>query len=123
MAKYFKTLLLATLFLFTSCQEGSEAGDLLGQWRLIGTDSKYVSFSGSVTQFLSVFQGEAYGKFQHQGDSLFIQCVTCVPADSVVVEESFGFKPFGNIRLKINVLNDEKLVVSKGDKMWSFEKY
>ena len=75
MAKYFKYLISLTSFLLllTSCQEGGDAGDLFGQWRLDGSDSKYISFSGNVTWLQDLEVGEIYGTFQHQGDSLFMQ--------------------------------------------------
>ena len=51
MAKYFKILAVSYWLLaigsLTACQEGGDAGDLFGQWRLDGSDSKYISFSGA----------------------------------------------------------------------------
>ncbi|MBO4822217.1 MAG: lipocalin-like domain-containing protein [Prevotella sp.] len=125
MARYFKTILSFALLLFASCQEGGEAGDLLGQWRLADSDTKYVSFSGSLTLFRSITEGEVYGKFQHEGDSLFIQCLSIhgYPRDTAIVENSFGFQPFGDIRLKIETLSNDKIVLSKGQKQWRFRKY
>ena len=120
------------MLLLFSCQEGHEAGDLLGQWRMAGSDTNYLSFSGSVALFRDISfadtdlgKGQIYGNFQHQGDSLFIQCysVKGLPTDTTVVENHFGFKPFNNIRLKVEVLDNERLVVSKEGKNWSFEKY
>ncbi len=123
MGRYFKLSILSLLLLLTSCQEGREAGDLLGQWRM--TDRYYISFSGSIALFRSISEGYVYGNFQHRGDSLFIQCysIKASPADTLVIEQSYGFKPFSNIRLKINVLNEDKLVLSKGNQTWCLEKY
>ena len=139
MAKYFKSHILTLLhscivpflpcFLFTlpltSCQEGGEAGDLLGQWRLTGTDTKYISFSGSVTLFRSISESEVGGNFQHVGDSLFIQCYSIYgnPQDTAIVEKTFGFKPFNNIRMKIVTLDADHLTLSKDFQTWSFYKY
>lgn len=133
MARYFNflPLYLFALLLF-SCQEGGEAGDLLGQWRMKGSDTNYLSFSGSVTLFRDISfadtdlgKGHIYGNFQHIGDSLFIQCysVRQTPSDTTVIENNFGFKPFNNIRLKIEALDNERLMLSKEGKNWSFEKY
>ena len=129
MARYFRLLavgcwLLAVSF-FTSCQEGGEAGDLLGMWRMTDSDTRYVSFSGSVTLFQSISEGQVFGNFQHVGDSLFIQCcsINSTPTDTAIIEATFGFKPFTNIRLKIEVLNDEHLTVSKDHQSWNFYKY
>ena len=125
MARYFKIIMVLSFLLLTSCQEGGEAGDLLGQWRLSDSDTKYVSFSGSLTLFRSITEGEVYGKFQHVGDSLFIQCLSIygAPSDTAIVENSFGFQPFGDIRLKIEALSNDKIVLSKGQRQWRFRKY
>lgn len=125
MAKYFKILVLFSLLLTVSCQEGREAGDLLGQWRMTDTDNKYVSFAGSLVWFKSISQGEVFGKFQHVGDSLFIQCssIYSSPADTALIEESFGLKPFDDIHLKIEALSSDKLVIRNAQQSWSFYKY
>jgi hypothetical protein len=43
--------------------------------------------------------------------------------DTIVVERTFGFSPFNNIRLKIESINTDHLVLSKDGRIWSFEKY
>ena len=57
MARYFKTLLFSFLILsFTSCQEGGEAGDLLGMWhvkRLSSTYGGYGSYNSGLTRWCS----------------------------------------------------------------------
>jgi hypothetical protein len=127
MAKYFKYLISLTSFLLllTSCQEGGDAGDLFGQWRLDGSDSKYISFSVNVTWLQDLEVGEIYGTFQHQGDSLFMQCYSKKgeERDSIVVEQSFGFTPVNNIRLRIVTLDNDNLTLSKDGKTWKFYKY
>lgn len=127
MAKYFKYLISLTSFLLllTSCQEGGDAGDLFGQWRLDGSDSKYISFSGNVTWLQDLEVGEIYGTFQHQGDSLFMQCYSKKgeKRDSIVVEQSFGFTPVNNIRLRIVTLDSDNLTLSKDRQTWKFYKY
>lgn len=131
MAKYYKYifLLISSLFLLSSCQEGSEAGDLIGQWRMADTDNRYVAFSGAVAVFRVVNNGfmdsQIYGNFQRQNDSLFIQCYSIKEerSDTVAVEETFGFKPFNNIRVKIETINGDILILSKDGKTWNFRKY
>ena len=127
MARFFKYFLLLTssIFLLASCQEGHEAGDFLGQWRMDHTDSKYISFSGSIVWVKDLKNCNVYGNFQHVGDSLFIQCYSekAEKADTIMVEESFGFKPFNNIRVKIVALDNDQLVITKGNQTWSFHKY
>jgi hypothetical protein len=130
MARFFKHLLALASYLLLltssiSCQEGGEAGDFFGQWRMKGTEGKYISFSGSTTWLKSMGEGDVFGNFQHVGDSLFIQCysINATPGDTAIVEQAFGWKPINDIRLKINVLDGDNLVVSKGGQTWSFYKY
>ena len=127
MARFCKHFLLLTsaFLLLTSCQEGRDAGELWGQWRLKGSDIKYVSFSGSISLFRNTERGEVFGQFQHVNDSLFIECISIKAAasDTDIVENTFGFKPFSNIRLKIDNLDDDNLVLSQDGKTWSFYKY
>ncbi len=129
MGRYFKLPLLALLLLFSACQEGHDAGDLHGQWKMVGSDSKYIAFSGAVTVLRFTQQNklknEVYGNYQHIGDSLFIQCVSreSKSTDTTTVENEYGFKPFTNIRLKIRSIDGDNLILTKDDKVWSFEKY
>ncbi len=127
MANYYKFFLFLTssIILLTSCQEGREAGDLWGQWRMDYSDSQYVSFSGSIVWIKDLNMGGVNGNFQHVGDSLFIQCYSekAEKSDTTLVEDSFGFKPFNNIRVKIAALDNEQLVITKGSQTWSLHKY
>ena len=126
MAKFFKYIFLLTSSIFLlSCQEGGDAGDLLGQWRLSGSDTQYISFSGSIVWIKNLKENELYGNFQHVGDSLFIQCYSIkgIPEDTMLVEKSFGFRPFNNIRLKIETLSSDRLQLRKDNQTWSFDKY
>ena len=125
MARYYKILCLFTLLCLSACQEGGDAGSLLGQWRMKGSDTQYVSFSGSVSLFRLMGKGEIFGNFQHVGDSLFVQCVSVkgVKKDTAIVEDTFGFKPFSDIRVRIETLDSEDLVLSKDGKVWAFYKY
>jgi hypothetical protein len=126
MARFFKYIFLLTFSIFLlSCQEGGDAGDLLGQWRLSGSDTKYISFSGGITWIKNVGENELYGNFQHMGDSLFIQCysINGIPQDTALVENTFGFRPFNNIRLKIETLSSDRLLLRKDNQTWSFDKY
>ena len=111
--------------LFTSCQEGGDAGDLLGQWRLEGSDTKYISFSSSIVWIKNLNENELYGNFQYVGDSLFIQCYSIegIPEDTTLVENSFGFRPFNNIRLQIEALSSDRLLLRKDNQIWKFDKY
>ena len=127
MANYYKFFLFLTssIILLTSCQEGREAGDLWGQWRMDYSDSQYVCFSGSIVWIKDLNMGGVNGNFQHVGDSLFIQCYSekAEKSDTTLVEDSFGFKPFNNIRVKIAALDNDQLVITKGSQTWSLHKY
>ena len=125
MAKFYKLLAISCWLLVASCQEGGEAGDLFGQWRMDGSESKYISFSGAVTWLQDLEVGEIYGTFQHQDDSLFMQCYSKKgeKRDSIVVEQSFGFTPVNNIRLRIVTLDNDNLTLSKDGRTWKFYKY
>lgn len=129
MARYYKywavSCWLLAVGMLSSCQEGREAGDLWGQWRMVDSDTKYISFSGSITWIKNLYETEVYGNFQHRGDSLFIQCFSKKgqPTDTVLIEKTFGFRPFSNIRLKIDRLDGDNLVLSKDNQRWSFYKY
>ena len=127
----FAFFILYSSFFIISCQEGREAGDLLGQWRMADSDSKYISFSGSITEFRHVQDGAlkryVFGNFQHVADSLFIQCYSINEEwktdDVEMIENTFEMKPFHNIRVKIEVLDNKHLILSKDGKMWNFYKY
>ena len=128
MARFFKslfTIIFTITFTLMSCQEGREAGDLLGQWRMVGSDTKYISFSGSITWIRCLPDDEVFGNFQHIGDSLFIQCYSIEGnvADTILVEDTYAFKPFNDIRVKIESLTSDKLIISKNSQIWSFDKY
>ena len=129
MARFFKRCIVAAAILLTACQEGGDAGDLLGQWRMTGSDSRYLSFAGSIVELRLVegtfLMNEVFGNFQHVGDSLFIHCYSIYGGknDTLNVEQGFGFKPFDNIRLKIDVLDNDHLTLSKDGRLWSFYKY
>ena len=118
-------LTLSLSHLLTSCQEGGDAGDLFGQWRMDGSETNYISFSGSVVWMKDLRHGEVYGTFQHQGDSLFMQCRSTkgLSGDTIAVEQSFGFRPIDNIRVKIVTLDTERLMLTKDGQSWGFGKY
>ena len=125
MARFYKLISLFSIILLISCEEGREAGNLYGQWRMSGSDTKYISFSGSITSIKDLVEGEVFGNFQHVGDSLFIQCYSKdnLLSDTIMIESSYGFKPFNNIRFRIESIDNDNLVLSKGGKIWSFYKY
>ena len=90
----------------------------------IRSEAQYLSFSGNIAWF-KANSVEVFGNFQHQGDSLFIQCssIEGSPIDTITVEQNFDMRPFTNIRLKIEKLNSDDLVLSKDGRTWNFYKY
>ena len=64
MARFYKLISLFAIILLISCEEGREAGKLYGQWRMSGSDTKYISFSGSITSIKDLVEGEVFGNFQ-----------------------------------------------------------
>ena len=125
MAKFYKLLAVGCWLLAASCQEGRDAGDLLGQWKLMDKEDIYVSFSGTITQFRKNNGQAVFAKFQHVGDSLFIQCSSIYQekSDTTIIEEEYGMKPFDNIRLRIDVLDGNHLTLSKDGQYWVLQKY
>ena len=134
MEKYFKSLrlrilailLLATSFsLLTSCSEGHGAGDLWGQWRLVDSDTKFISFSGSLVLVKDISLGRVTGNFQQTGDSLFMRLYSIegLAADTLAAEQSFGFVPMEDVRLKIEKLSGSNLVLSRNGQRWEFYQY
>ena len=127
MVKYFKTVLSAFVLIcsFVSCHEGHEAGDLLGMWRMDGSDTHYLKFSGHIVNVTVYGNDEVWGNYSREGDSIYIQCYSLYGRlnDTIIVEEQFGFKPFNDIRMRIETLNSERLVLSKDGKVWSFYQY
>ena len=125
MARYYKYPIILLLMLLAACQEGGEAGDLFGQWRLKGSEAKYISFSGSITWFKDLAVGNVFGNFNHYGDSLAIEwhSINGDPTDTLVIENTFGPRSFNGIRFKVVTLDGESLVLSKDSQTWSFSKY
>lgn len=127
MARFFRNTFFAiiTMVALVSCEEGREAGDLYGQWRLVGGDNIYVSFSGSLVIMRKTNYSEVYGNFQHVGDSLFMQYYPNneEPLDTLTLEEELHFKPMNNVRTRITELSGKRLTLTRGSDTWCFEKY
>jgi hypothetical protein len=125
MGKFFRLTFILAIASLVACQDGREAGDLWGQWRLKDSDTHYLSFAGSVALFRIIPERQVYANFQHVADSLFIQCcsVNADPADTIAIESKFGMKPFTNIRLKVQTIEDQTLVLTDGENHWAFRKY
>ena len=40
-----------------------------------------------------------------------------------MVEDEFGMKPFTNIRVKIDAVDSDRMLLSKDGQQWTLEKY
>ena len=76
--------ILFALTLFCSCQKANKNGDLDGFWKLLQiedfstgtiTETRNVDRFWSVQLDLLVVSGGGKGRFQHVGDSLFVQMI------------------------------------------------
>ena len=76
--------ILLAVALFASCQKADKNGDLDGFWKLLQieefesntiTDTKEVDRFWSIQLDLMTTTGNGKGRFQHVGDSLFVQMI------------------------------------------------
>lgn len=76
--------ILLSVALFVSCQKADKNGDLDGFWKLLQieefesntiTDTKEVDRFWSVQLDLMTTTGNGKGRFQHVGDSLYVQMI------------------------------------------------
>ena len=74
-------------------------------------------------EIISSPKGEYDGKKMDFSVSLKELAEKAEKKDTTLLEESFGFKPFNNIRVKIAALDNDQLVITKGSQTWSFHKY
>lgn len=77
-------ILLLGLIVFTSCQKEDDNGDLGGFWKLqqieLSENDSIINTRGKsrfwAVQLDLIEIGDAKGRFQHVGDSLFVQMIT-----------------------------------------------
>lgn len=138
----FCVLALCLTMGWSACQENGDIGDLYGQWKLIsrseGSEHEplaegygyYLSFQGKVV-WAKVSYDEAhsytdvFGNFQHEGNQLRMQFYQVVSGNSpeAIVSGRFGFEHPEDIRLEICTLDGDRLILSDGQRQWSFEHY
>lgn len=137
-SKYILLFMLITV-ICTACQNEGYIGDLYGQWSLKKScidkqvtehDNLFFSFQGKViwakrVNYGSHTYGDVVGRFEHCGDSLFMNFIQQneYTSPESLIEGDFGFKNCENVRLQVRTLDDSSLMLVSGDDYWQFEKY
>ena len=125
MKKALYIILCATLL--TSCQKADDNGDLGGWWKLLqieeledGTiiDKSNEDCFWAIQLRLLVTNNGGKGRFQHIGDSLFIQ-LQDIPLDSKAV----GFYNPKNERFGVNTLTGKRMILQSEKVVLKFRKF
>ena len=125
MKKALYIILCATLL--TSCQKADDNGDLGGWWKLLqieeledGTiiDKRNEDCFWAIQLRLLVTNNGGKGRFQHIGDSLFIQ-LQDIPLDSKAV----GFYNPKNERFGVNTLTGKSMILQSEKVVLKFRKF
>lgn len=111
---------------FISCQKEDHNGDLGGFWKLLQielTENDSLINKRTENRFWAIQLdlievNRAMGRFQHVGDSLFIQMITTKPG-----LEQFGLYNPENERFKVLHLNRDKMILQSGKAVLSFRKF
>lgn len=123
--------LLLFLFLVVSCQKADDNGELGGFWKLL--DIEYVA-SGDKTDcrenscFMAVQldlmqlrgNGSHYARFQHRGDSLFIQMIGADADEQLLASMGMDGQ---EQRFYVRKLTDKSLVLESLYSVLSFRKF
>jgi hypothetical protein len=129
--------------LLTACTNDGDIGDLYGQWQLTAVETSdsvlyapsncFLSFQSQTVQSRIVYP-EAHvaanvtGNYQHVSDSLLMQFYLVnddyenLTADTLMVRY-YRFPSPRNMRFHILNLDNKKLILARGDALWSFRKY
>jgi hypothetical protein len=127
----------------TACTNDGDIGDLYGQWQLTAVETSdsvlyapsncFLSFQSQTVQSRIVYP-EAHvaanvtGNYQHVGDSLLMQFYLVnddyenLTADTLMVRY-YRFPTPRDMRFHILNLDNKKLILARGDALWSFRKY
>ena len=118
-------------FFMSSCQKADDNGDLGGLWKLM--EIEYVadgskknlsknSYFMAVQLKLMEFRGAGshYARFQHQGDSLFIQMIGGDATEELL--DSFGMDGQDQ-RFFVNKMNRKKLIIESRYSKLFFDKF
>ena len=119
-------LLLFSVLLFASCQKKDENGDLGGFWKLLNIENLSLGvvedtrgddrFWAIQLQLISI--NECYGRFQHTGDSLFVQMIQ-TPANA----RDYGLYTPRNERFGVRHLDRNGMVLQSDSVILTFRKF
>lgn len=124
MKKIIIALLVAVTI--TACQKEDDNGDLGGFWKLLKIeksdgetiDTKEASLFWRVQ--LDLIQiGDCYGRFQHTGDSLFIQMIDVAPA----ILKEHGIENPANERFAVEHLSRKSMTLKSDYARLRFRKF
>ena len=119
-------ILLCTT-LFASCQKADDNGDLGGFWKLLQIDeiaSDTIIDKRNEDRFWAIqlkmitTNNGGKGRFQHTGDSLFVQMLQ-KPADTKAV----GLYNHEDERFEVIILNRNSMVLRSKDAVLTFRKF
>ena len=126
---FFASLLF--LFLVVSCQKADDNGELGGFWKLM--DIEYAASGDKVdcrenSYFMAVQldlmqlrgNGSCYARFQHRGDSLFIQMIGADAGEKLLASMGMDGK---EQRFYVRKLTDKSLVLESLYSVLSFKKF
>ena len=119
-------IIIATMIvLVTSCQKADHNGDLGGFWQLLEIERNDTALSAKEDKIFWSIQLDLiqisgrYGRFQHRGDSLFIQMIDT--KDNELVRE--GIDNASDERFAVELLNRKAMRLrSKGARL-TFRKF
>ena len=123
--------LLLFLFLVVSCQKADDNGELGGFWKLL--DIEYVASGDKIdcrenSCFMAVQldlmqlrgNGSHYARFQHRGDSLFIQMIGADAEEQLLASMGMDGQ---EQRFYVRKLTDKSLVLESLYSVLSFRKF
>ena len=123
--------LLLFLFLVVSCQKADDNGELGGFWKLL--DIEYVASGDKIdcrenSCFMAVQldlmqlrgNGSHYARFQHRGDSLFIQMIGTDADEQLLASMGMDGQ---EQRFYVRKLTDKSLVLESLYSVLSFRKF
>lgn len=129
MKMFFASLLF--LFLVASCQKADDNGELGGFWKLL--DIEYVASGDKIdcrenSCFMAVQldlmqlrgNGSHYARFQHRGDSLFIQMIGADADEQLLASMGMDGQ---EQRFYVRKLTDKSLVLESLYSVLSFRKF
>ena len=130
MKKIFYILFVAVTF--TACQKEDENGDLGAFWKIMeieehGTGittyladkSHFWAIQLNLLEIRKTYDDRHYCRFQHTGDSLFVQTINNDDTDL----KAWGIYENGNERYAVLLLNDKSMILNSKYAKVTFKKF